>query len=42
MDKNLFKQTLQVNENNYTYYNIKKLQDEGIGNIERLPFLLEF
>ncbi len=38
MDKNLFKQTLQVNGNNYTYYNIKKLQEEGIGNIERLPF----
>ncbi len=38
MDKNLFKETLQVNGKNYTYYNIKKLQEEGIGNIDRLPF----
>ena len=38
MEKSMFKSALTVNGKNYVVYNISKLQEEGVGNIDRLPF----
>lgn len=38
MEKQNYKKTLNVNGKSYSYYSIKKLQEDGFANIERLPF----
>ena len=32
------RETLSVNGNNYSYINLKSLQEQGVGNIEKMPF----
>ncbi len=38
MNKSDFTKSISVNGKNYTIYSLEKLQEAGIGNIERLPF----
>ncbi|RMA97775.1 aconitate hydratase AcnA [Hydrogenothermus marinus] len=38
MNKSDFTKSLSVNGKDYTVYSLEKLQEAGIGNIERLPF----
>ncbi|CAN0595954.1 unnamed protein product, partial [Laminaria digitata] len=32
------KDTLSVNGNDYSYINLKSLQQQGVGNIEQMPY----
>ena len=35
-----FMQQVQVNDTNYSYFDLRELAKQGVGNIDRLPYTI--